>query len=246
MSGFEYEALLETLRQGTAEHYTSYYESFIAFLPLDLVLPDIGAFQNRLADLWQAYWDAFFSLQVEQLRPDWENALIDKKRILTREGGQALYEHLVEKKETPPMLPPDHPATEIVVIPLALHPSSNAYRFYGYGNVTVLFDSQRTEAYVVQQQEVKAEIRSVAKALSDDTRLNVLRLIAQFGGQMNGKAIAHKLCLSPSAVSRHLTQLRESGLIEEEPLGNRVIAYHIRREKVDAFGDRVLAFLYDE
>lgn len=55
------------------------------------------------------------------------------------------------------------------------------------------------------------------KALSDGTRYQILTLLAQ-GTPLRGLDIAQRLSLAPSTVSHHMEQLKESGLITEEPV----------------------------
>jgi DNA-binding transcriptional ArsR family regulator len=232
----------ETLR---AALLASPYEAhcYCTEIPLDRILEDVPAFQNRLADLWQWYWERFFHTQIEGLRPRWENALNEKAMLLERLGGMGLFEHVTGKSELLAPLPADHPVTEIVFIPLHLTPQP-AYVFYGYGNITVLFDSERTEARRVEIEQNKAQAMAVCKALSDSSRLDILRAIAHDGQNMNGKRIAAKLNLSASAVSRHLSQLKEAGLIAEEMEDNRAITYRLQEDAITALPDLLLDFLY--
>ena len=128
---FDPEALTVALRTGPAGPYDEhFYETFLAQLPLTEMLADLSAIQNRLADVWDRYWDEFFSSQVEHLRPHWESALADKERFLARDGGEALFKHISEGKDLPPLLPADHPYTEVVCIPVYLLPRSR-YMVYG-------------------------------------------------------------------------------------------------------------------
>ena len=88
------------------------------------------------------------------------------------------------------------------------------------------------------------EVLHAAKALGDSTRLKILRMIASHEGTLHGKSIASHVNLSPSAVSRHLAQLREAGLITEVPLDNRIIAYRIQKEAIAALPEMLLDYLY--
>ncbi len=45
-------------------------------------------------------------------------------------------------------------------------------------------------------------------------------------------------------MSRHLTQLREAGVIVEETRDNRTITYRLQREALTSLPDRLLDFLY--
>lgn len=55
------------------------------------------------------------------------------------------------------------------------------------------------------------------KALSDETRYQILMLLAK-QGSVNGLDIARALKLAPSTVSHHMSELKERGLITEEPV----------------------------
>ena len=211
-------------------------------VPMEAILADVPAFQRRLTHLWQRYWDEFFHTQPPLLRPHWEHGLDDKRAVLERRGGTALYEYVTGRSEQLPTLPPDHLVSEVVFIPIYLS-ATPVLVFYGYGNVTILFDSERTGPRTVQIEQSKTRALGVLKALGDGSRLDILRLIARHEGTINGKRIAEKLNLSASAVSRHLAQLKEAGLVVEETQDNRTITYQLQREIVTTLPDRVLDYL---
>ena len=236
--GVEAEPIMDALR---TMPYSDYCPCLKA--PFDEILVDVPGFQNRLADLWQWYWDEFFSDYVADLLPHWDQGLEDKQNLLARSGGQVLYENVTGKPHLMPSLPPDYPVTEVVFIPVYLMPSP-VYIFYGYGNITVLFDSERTEARLAEVEQNKESVLAAFKALSDGSRIDILRLITQHEGQMNGKAIAKKLSLSAPTVSRHLGQLKEAGIITEESTDNRTITYKLQREALVALPNTLLDYLW--
>jgi DNA-binding transcriptional ArsR family regulator len=207
------------------------------------VLTDVHAYQNRLADLWETYWNTFFCQQVEMLPDYWTDAIAEKERILARSGGHGLLDSITGRTELPRSLPETTPITELVFIPL-YYVSAQSYVFFGYGNVTFLFDSLLSEERVTVINASKEQALEIAKALGDSTRLNILRLIAQDGHHMHGKRIAEKLDISPSAVSRQLGQLRDSGLIAEEPQSNQTVAYHLITEAITSLPDKILDYLF--
>src|SRR5690554_4863257 len=209
-TGLDTERLGETLRR--SEHYA---HALCLHVPFERILADVPAFQRRLADFWAWYWSDFFAAQVENFRPYWQHSLNEKTAFLARNGGAALVEHITNKRRLPEPIPADHPIREVVFIPLYLIPNP-VYLFYGYGNVTVMFDSTRTEARLAELERQKEQALAAFKALSDSTRLSILRIIANSDHNMHGKKLAEYLDLSPSAVSRHLTQLRDAKLVIEE------------------------------
>ncbi len=235
--GLDPQGLRAALTAGSSDEWCSY-----ANLPFEQIFTGLPAFQNRLADLWQHYWDEFFSAEIKAIRPYWESGIAAREAILSREGGRALYEHVTGRTELPPELPPGYPITEIVFVPLYLI-RTRVLMFFGYGNVTVLFDSQRTQAHAVEMEQAREEALSALRALSDGTRLKILRLISRMEGEIHGKMIAAKLELSASAVSRHLALLKEGGLLVEEPRDNR-ITYRLQKEAITSLPDKVLDYLY--
>lgn len=237
--GFNTEALLEAI-QIQFEHYCTEKSP----PPWAVILEDIQGFQQRLVNLWERYWYDVFQHIVADLQPYWEAGLNETERILTHLGSDTLFDHLLGRKlKMPKPLPPNQPITEIVFVPLYLIPH-RAFFFYGYGNITILFDCEHTMARVQQVEEGKEFALNVVRALGDATRVRILRLIAHHEGKINGKQIAEKMQLSASAVSRHLSQLRDSGLIIEKPLDHRNITYHLQREAITTLPDKLLDYLY--
>jgi len=212
--------------------------------PIEDILGDVPAFQRELTAVWAMYWDDFMQFHIDELRPHWEHALEEKQNLLAQLGGEGLWEHVVGHKQMPPPLPADHPVREIAFVPVYLMVSKPVFLFYGYGNITVLFDSERTEARIAEITRGKEQALEAFKALSDPSRLEVLRTIAHGKGDMHGKRIAAKLNLSPSAVSRHLGQLKDAGLIEEASQDNRTITYTIQKEAITSLPDKLFEYLY--
>jgi len=210
--------------------------------PLDVILADVPAFQRRLTDLWAWYWEVFFADQMPALEARWARCLNDKEGLLAREGGMALWEHITGRPELLPPLPPDQPVRAITFIPAYLM-AAPVYMFYGWGKITVLFDSERRQARTVEIEQNKELALTVFKALSDSSRLDILRWIAYYEGEMNGKQIAAKTGLSASAVSRHLAQLRDAGLIVEEAGDRRNFTYRLAHETVGDLSDVLWQFL---
>lgn len=237
-TGLDPERLDEVLRQSP-----NYMHSLCLHVPMERILADVPAFQRRLADFWAWYWADFFAMQVKDIRPHWQHSLNEKMVFLTRNGGAALMEHITNKRHLPEPLPADQPIREVVFIPLYLIPIP-VYLFYGYGNVTVMFDCTRTEARLAEIELHKNQALAAFKALSDSTRLTILRAIANSDRNMHGKKLAEYLDLSPSAVSRHLAQLRDAKLVVEETHPDRTITYQIQPDRIQALPQELLDYLY--
>jgi DNA-binding transcriptional ArsR family regulator len=211
-------------------------------LPLERMLEDVPAFQRRLTDLWRRYWGDYFHTQVQDLYPRWEKAINQKMEILSCEGGRGLLEYVTGKRELPPPLPPDQPITEVLFIPVYFISTPTCVN-YGYGSMTVLFDSERSESRAAEMEYNKGQLLAMLKALGDSSRLDILRLVLLTDGGMHGKQIAARLNLSPSAVSRHLAQLKDAGLISEQSGDNRTITYQLQMGVLSTLVDRLIEYI---
>ena len=76
------------------------------------------------------------------------------------------------------------------------------------------------------------DLTEVFKALSDPTRLRLVKLLSPSGGALCVNALAHRLEVSQSAVSQHLRVLRQAGLVRGDRSGNRV-HYSLDSDKVE-------------
>ncbi len=66
------------------------------------------------------------------------------------------------------------------------------------------------------------ELVEIFKALSDPTRLRLIKLLNESGGALCVNALAHKLNVTQSAVSQHLRVLRQARLVRGERRGSMV------------------------
>ena len=66
------------------------------------------------------------------------------------------------------------------------------------------------------------ELAEVFKALSDPTRLRLVKLLQEHEGALCVNALAHRLGVSQSAVSQHLRVLRQARLVQGARYG-----YHV-------------------
>jgi DNA-binding transcriptional ArsR family regulator len=63
------------------------------------------------------------------------------------------------------------------------------------------------------------QLANTFKALSDPTRMRLIKLLHDSGGSLCVNALAHRLGVSQSAVSQHLRVLRQVGLVQGERAG---------------------------
>jgi len=206
---------------------------------------DIEKIQTEATRLWSEYWDTFFREDVANCTEYWESANRELEEYLIRFGGSALYNKFYSGKELPPQVPEDVPYTVLRYIPV-YHPFSSDVKYFGYGNITILYDCKRNTAYEQSKEEAEKDALRIARALGDNKRLQILKLISEQEFGLNGKAIALKMNLSASVVSRHLSQLRKADLITEKSEDNRNITYKLNWKRIDGLSRRLMFFLGNE
>ena len=94
------------------------------------------------------------------------------------------------------------------------------------------------------------ELAELFKALSDPTRLRLIKLLAECasqsekcgGGSLCVNALAGSLDVSQSAVSQHLRVLRQAGLVQGERRG-QMVHYSLYQGGVEEYKDTLVAVL---
>lgn len=80
----------------------------------------------------------------------------------------------------------------------------------------------------------RSEVKGIASALSDDTRLQILELLAA-NGELRAQEIIARLNASQSTVSRHLKQLNSAQFISEKRAGDANKIYQLNPSRVSEF-----------
>ena len=99
-------------------------------------------------------------------------------------------------------------------LPSLLLPFSTARFFYDNGtphNRQILLCSIR------EPERPREDTLAALRALSDETRYQILMLLAR-RGPINGQTLVRACRLAPSTVSHHMAELKEHGLVTEEPV----------------------------
>lgn len=106
------------------------------------------------------------------------------------------------------------------------------------------FGARVPEGSDVQIPELdRAEIVSKVSALADETRLQILQMVAEHG-EMRAPEIMDALQLSQPSVSRYLGQLVINGYLQERRV-NGAKAYTLNRDRIEKTLKAVSAFLLD-
>lgn len=208
-------------------------------------IKNISSIKKKLPELWEKYWEKYFREELKNIQNVWEDSVSQKEDFLLRNGGKHLLKKITGKDHLPPLIPENIPYSSVQYVPIQkMHRAYQIY--YGYGNATILYDTGLTDSRVTELRQLKESILTTIKALGDDNRLKILKIVADAYQNLNGKKIAEKLSLSQSVVSRHLGQLKEAGLITEFSQDNRNITYSIEWDTISTISSRLQEYMEAE
>jgi DNA-binding transcriptional ArsR family regulator len=109
-------------------------------------------------------------------------------------------------------------------------------------NFYIYFGARLPEGSDVRIPELdRAEIVARLSALADDTRLNILQMIAE-NGQMRSQEIMEAINLSQPSISRYLTQLTATGYLQERRESGAKV-YVLNKDRIEKTLKAVRAFL---
>lgn len=113
-------------------------------------------------------------------------------------------------------------------------------------NLNAFFRGGRSILYPVDAlpldpDEISPRLRRLTKALSDESRLRILRLLAT--GPASFTEVVALMKLSKSTVNYHLVMLRAAGLVRVRDSGDRSTLYTLRPDAIDGLRDDLWSYL---
>jgi DNA-binding transcriptional ArsR family regulator len=221
---------------------------------------DPVAFLPRLCTLLEDYWTAAFASEWRQLEPHLAASVAEAGRQLHDGGLYAFVDGLGprvrarrERQRFDLELTcaphwgsaPEAPDLDIAV--------GETFTFvpsiFSWPHIWYAVDHAWPQGMTYHVPPVEAAARPrvpptdlvrILRACGDDVRLRVLRWIAE--RPRSTQELAPLVGLSEPALSKHLRQLREAGVLDAHRDG-RYVLYELRRDRLEDLGDAVLAFL---
>jgi DNA-binding transcriptional ArsR family regulator len=89
------------------------------------------------------------------------------------------------------------------------------------------------------------KLADIFKALSDPTRLRLIKSLTRNEGALCVNALSHMLGITQSAVSQHLRVLRQAGLVRGERRGN-FVHYLLEKDVLEKYKNRIVKTLGEE
>lgn len=206
-------------------------------------LIDPPALQKLIVSHLRYMWDKYLAAEWNRVEPMLRDAIsafrqVDFSQMERLEAvefitGQKPREKVWEKKLV------DY--EQLIFVP-STHSGPYLSMFPRDDTLRIIFGARLPEGANLHAPDLsRAEILVRLSALADDTRLSILKLVADEGEQRS-QDIIKLLDLSQSAASRHLTQLSATGYLIERRC-NGAKCYHLNTERLENTLRAVSAFL---
>ncbi len=197
-------------------------------------------FGERYLQALRAYQEVFFAEEERRIRPALREALARAQELAGRLAPPDLLEELSQglRVDEPPDVPEWVLAPSYWCTPLVYYTRLSAERRVW------LFGARPPDASLVPGESVPDAMLRALKALSDPTRLRILRYLAK--EPLTPAQLSHRLRLRAPTVTHHLKTLRLAGLVQltigvQEDKGKD--RYAARFEAVAAACDALKNFL---
>jgi DNA-binding transcriptional ArsR family regulator len=206
-------------------------------------LIDPPAMQQLIVGHLRAMWYKYLAVEWERARPVLQKAVRAFEAVdLSAMERQAVVEYVVGRP-----IKKDHwcdvfeEAERLIFVPSA-HVGPYTKVISSDGRTWILFGARQPEDAGEAVPELsRAELLVRLGALADDTRLSILKLVAD-QGESRSQDIMQALDLSQSGASRHLQQLAAAGFLHERRC-NGAKCYALNGDRIDATLQALGSFL---
>jgi DNA-binding transcriptional ArsR family regulator len=188
---------------------------------------DRHSFGERFLPALESYFQVFFSEEEKRIAPLLEQALAKAQKTAAAEGI-AYLQAVVEQSGLAAGLAGEA-ATEAAAAPsywcgpvTAFNPAA--------GRMIILFPARSKEESLVPGEIVPEELLSRLKAMTDPTRLRILRYLLQ--EQLTPAELARRLRLRAPTVTHHLHALKASGMVQFVRKGKNEHLYFARMDSI--------------
>ena len=216
-----------------------------------LLLADPREFARRLSTFLRSYWEGAFAAEWERLEPMLAETVAEAGRLLATVGVWPLLGRLParcradpERRELRVESPHEHDVLVSSENPLVASPSA-----FVWPHVFVNCDPPWPTSLVYPAPFLTreaaprippAELLHILRALGDDTRLRVLKLIAE--RPRTTQELAPLVGLSMAGLSKSLRRLAEAGIVTAQRDGYYVV-YRIAPERLTLLAAALAQFL---
>lgn len=205
---------------------------------------DPPALQRLVVGHLRHMWDRYLSAEWERVEPTLQSIVqayrkVDLKGKTFLESARLVTGQDLDEKKWEGVFAE---ARRVIFVP---HPHVGPYipKCHTQNKDVIIFFAARLPDWMAKDTPdlTRTEISTRLSALADDTRLRILRYLAE-NGEQRSQAVMDALDLSQSAASRHLTQLSSGGFISERRCDGAK-CYALNAERVTDTLQAIASFL---
>ncbi|MEZ4515348.1 MAG: metalloregulator ArsR/SmtB family transcription factor [Chloroflexota bacterium] len=209
-------------------------------------LLDPPAMQELIVSHLRHMWHKYMAVEWERVRPMLQKAVTAFRQIdFSGQSREAIARQILDRDaEDICYIEKIEDADAVTFVPSA-HVGPYVGKALANGHMWILFGARQPDGAVEDVPELgRAEILVRLSALADDTRLSILKLVAE-SGELRSQDIMERLDLSQSGASRHLKQLSATGILRERRC-NGAKCYELNDARIDNTLQAVSGFLLDQ
>ena len=228
------EQLVRRDKQLFAEYLGELPASYQEYIHTALANPT--RMQERLLSLFGSYYEQFFAAEAERIGPRLRRTVRIHQALL----GTLPTSELIVQITNGVRVPPETNVPRIILAP--------SYLIAPYVYLLTLQDALIIIYSALPEQEERRDDLALEeatlqrlKALTDETRLKILRLLTR--EPQRTQDLAKRLDLTPPTISHHLTQLRIAGLVQIRMTEDVRQVYAVRSDVVNELFTALRAYL---
>ena len=201
---------------------------------------DAASFGERYLEALQAYYQVFYSEEQWRILPALQSAVQEAQRLTKEMSLPDLIENLSRGVHIEEYLD----VSKLILIPSYWITPLIYFSKLENDSMLLVFGARPVLASLVPGEQVPDPLLLGLKALSDPTRLRILRYLTQ--ENLTPTELARRLRLRPPTVTHHLRALRLAGLVHITLGAGSVNRYSARLGSVDELWSQLKGFLESE
>ena len=186
---------------------------------------DPECFGEVYLDSLDTYYQVFFSEEEKRIAPKLTQAL-ERARAVAAEDGDTTYLEVIKSRLGVEMLD----QVETVVLAPSYWCSPAHQHSGGHTEMVLLFSARPKEESLVPGEIVPEDLLLRLKAMTDPTRMRILRYLIQ--EQLTPAELARRLRLRAPTVTHHLHTLKASGMVEFVKKGKNEHLYYAKMDSI--------------
>ncbi|MGD2026182.1 MAG: metalloregulator ArsR/SmtB family transcription factor [Anaerolineales bacterium] len=190
------------------------------------VYADPAEFGRRYLDALQAYYEVFFSEEEKRIGGKMEQALAKTQQQVSKVGAQEYLDSLAENLKGGFRAGDG----EVILTPSYWCSPGVAFSSLETNQSLLMFGARPKEESLVPGEIVPEDLLQRLKAMTDPTRMRILRYLLQ--EQLTPAELARRLRLRAPTVTHHLHTLKKAGMVHFVKKGKNEHLYYAKMDSI--------------